>query len=427
MDQFWQAVADFLNSNNFAGRTVVAPAELREIFPIERGHANLTAIDAERIDALVLHKGLYRRLGWRFTQAALARLHPSFANEVFIVLTSDCVVLDPTNPHLGNMPAIRAWANAGDGAQSAPAQRMSRAGHGQAVAEAVQPAPAQRMSVAERDQADAVQPAPTQRMAAAFVGHDQVLAETAFGHLILLSAADRSITPYVIRDGYADKGITLFIRRVLRPGMIYVDVGANAGFYAVLAASCVGESGRVVAIEAIPQLAEMACDNLAMNGLLPQSRVLPFAAASRNGWVTIYEFERHQRSNTLLPAAAKKAEEKYFEKPVTQRVGAKRLTDLLGDADIAQADLLKIDASGYEIEILKGARDFLDAGKKPSLILEWHPDFWKHFVSTETFYLTLTRDFGYSIHTIGTDGQTNAVDFSRLMALKRVNILAQAV
>jgi FkbM family methyltransferase len=387
MDQFWQAAANFMNSNGLAGRAAVAPVEFAELFPIESGYANVAAADAERIDALVLHKGRYRELDRHFTRAAIARLHPSFANEVFIVLTANCAVLDGTNPHVGHMQAIRLWASSED-------------------------------SIAPQSESG-------KRMPAAYVGRGQILAETAFGHLMILAAADRSITPHIIRDGYFDRGLTHFIQRSLRPGMVYVDVGANMGVYAVLAASCVGEGGRVVAIEAIPRLAEMVSDNLAMNGFLARSRVLPFAAANQNCEMTIYEFDRIQGHNTLLPEVAKIGEDTYLDKPKPLTVQAKRLSDLLAKTAVERPNLIKIDVEGYELEVLKGARDFLAAGKRPDLILEWHPEFMIRSGAPEELYATLAKDLGYSIHRIGPDGQTRPIEFLELMSLEHSDIVAQ--
>lgn len=46
--------------------------------------------------------------------------------------------------------------------------------------------------------------------------------------------------------------MTQWLKRRLRPGDTYIDVGANVGYFSLLAAQLVGEKGRVVAIEASP-------------------------------------------------------------------------------------------------------------------------------------------------------------------------------
>jgi FkbM family methyltransferase len=384
MDQFWHAATDFLNSNGFVGRTVVGPVEMSEIFPIDRAYSNVTVADANQVDAVVLHKGRYRELDPGFLEAALARLRPGFANEVFVVLTADCPAPDDANPHLGVIKDIHSWIDSPGSAPTAPRARMS----------------------------------------ATYVGRGQVLAETSLGHLVILAASDRSITPHIIRDGYFDLGMTKFFQRFLRPGMVYVDVGANMGIYALIAASCVGRSGRVVAIEAIPRLAEIVTDNLGMNGFLPISTVLPVAAANMDGEVTIYEFDRIQGHNTLVQDVARMGESAYGEAPKPVQVRARRLADMFAEGLFPAPDVIKIDVEGFELEVVLGARALI-VEHRPSLMLEWHPSFMTRAGIAEQLHDMLTAEFGYALYRIEHDGQTRPIEFSELMSLEHSDILAR--
>jgi FkbM family methyltransferase len=385
MDQFWRAVADFLHSNGFSGRTVVAPIEMSEIFSVDRGYGNTDVADAPQIDALVLHKGRYRELEPAFLRAALARLHPGFANEVFIVLTASGSVLNDENPHLGTMKEVQTWAVSGE-------------------SKTVQ--------------------APRARMNATYVGGGQVLAETSLGHLMVLASADRSITPHIIRDGYFDLGMTKFLQRVLRPGMVYLDVGANMGVYVLVAASCVGRNGQVIAIEAIPRLARMVSDNLSMNGFFPISTVLPVAAANTDEELTIYEFDRMQGGNTLLADIARTAESTYSETAKPLQVRARRLSDMFAEGLFDRPDFIKIDVEGFELEVLRGAKTLI-VEHKPSLMLEWHPSFMLEAGIAERLYEMLTVELGYSVYRIEPDGQTRPIEFPELMSLEHSDIFAR--
>lgn len=385
MDQFWRAVADFLGSNGFSGRTVVAPIEMSEIFSVDRAYGNVAVADATQIDALVLHKGRYRELDPNFIRAALARLHPGFANEVFIVLTVDGPVLDAGARHLGAIKDMQSWAASGE-AKTSPAARA--------------------------------------RMNATYVGDGQVLAETSLGHLVVLAAGDRSITPHIIRDGYFDIGMTKFFQHQLRPGMTYLDVGANMGIYAVIAASCVGRNGKIVAIEAIPRLAKMVSDNLTMNGFVTISTVLPVAAANTDGELTIYEFDRLQGGNTMLAGVAQSAADFYNVTATPLQVRARRLSDMFAEGLFPRPDFIKIDVEGFEMEVLLGARTLL-AEHKPSLALEWHPSFMLEAGLAERMYELLTVELGYSVYRIEQDGQTRPIEFPELMTLDHSDIFVR--
>ena len=65
----------------------------------------------------------------------------------------------------------------------------------------------------------------------------------------------------MVRHDYLNDGITL------RPGATVVDIGANIGAFAVMAASIVGPRGRVIAFEPIPETFERLRENVALSGL----------------------------------------------------------------------------------------------------------------------------------------------------------------
>jgi FkbM family methyltransferase len=67
--------------------------------------------------------------------------------------------------------------------------------------------------------------------------------------------------------GYGGLEIVLLLERLLRPGDVYVDVGANIGFMSLNAARVVGSRGKVLAIEPEPRARERLSRNIAMNGL----------------------------------------------------------------------------------------------------------------------------------------------------------------
>jgi len=61
--------------------------------------------------------------------------------------------------------------------------------------------------------------------------------------------------------------ITSWLKTVLKPGDVVIDVGANIGYYTTLAAKIVGPTGRVIAIEPFPETFDALRDNVRRNGL----------------------------------------------------------------------------------------------------------------------------------------------------------------
>ena len=68
------------------------------------------------------------------------------------------------------------------------------------------------------------------------------------------------------RNGHTNRIAIDVITKDLKPGDVFVDVGANCGLFAVFAARKVGPTGRVIAIEPLPAMLERLRFNIAANG-----------------------------------------------------------------------------------------------------------------------------------------------------------------
>jgi FkbM family methyltransferase len=148
---------------------------------------------------------------------------------------------------------------------------------------------------------------------------------------------------------------------LLSPGDVYVDVGAHIGYHAVWAASLVGAGGRIFAFEADPANFERLSDNLRS---FSQACAANKAVWSSSGTVT---FERSSQSGesgwgTLTAVRDLKAGEHLEARSVS-------LDDWGSENRIERVTLIKIDAEGSEVGILKGAAALIDRAK-PAIIIE---------------------------------------------------------
>jgi FkbM family methyltransferase len=123
----------------------------------------------------------------------------------------------------------------------------------------------------------------------------------------------------------------------LRPGDKFVDVGANCGAFTLFAARQVGPSGRVVAVEPMPEMLHRLRFNIGLNGL-SNVDVVPTAVGSEPGTATLFvdESRRGLSSMTKLEGAAP------IEVPIVT------LQSVLEKHGIERVDALKIDIEGYE-------------------------------------------------------------------------------
>lgn len=164
---------------------------------------------------------------------------------------------------------------------------------------------------------------------------------------IVRSMAKNFSSLSVYLTGERDPELQTFIRRRLRPGDVFLDVGANVGIYTVFAGKLVGPSGRVVAIEANPSTFAYLADNIVRNRL---ENVTPLncAAGEEQGALQIAENARNAGETHIATAAESGA-----------AVPVDRLDVILRRQGIDRIDYFKIDIEGFELPALRGAADTL--------------------------------------------------------------------
>src|SRR5712691_7712955 len=153
----------------------------------------------------------------------------------------------------------------------------------------------------------------------------------------------------LIRQGLYEPGMVETLKRFLSPGSVFVDVGANEGFFTVLGGSLVSASGRVIAIEPQRRLRTVLEQNLKLNGL---SSVALYQVAVSN---TEGMAELHLSPDTNTGASGLACPTRY--RVATQPVRTVTLTQLLADAEVEQVDLMKMDIEGFEYEAVLGSRE----------------------------------------------------------------------
>lgn len=179
-----------------------------------------------------------------------------------------------------------------------------------------------------------------------------------------IAPADQ-LSRVVYVSGTYEPATLRLLRAWLGPGRVFVDAGANAGVVTLAAATWVGPSGRVLAIE--PSAREFArlADHVALNGLgqvtairaavaaTPGERVLRVAAAPRGGL------------NTLGDRFA------YPDMPMAgvELVEARPIDAMIAEADIDHVDVVKLDVEGSETDALEGAGGTLH-DCRPALVIE---------------------------------------------------------
>ena len=181
--------------------------------------------------------------------------------------------------------------------------------------------------------------------------------------------------------GHYELPIQEALVRLLRPGAVFYDVGANAGFFTALAARLVGPEGQVYSFEPLPENLEALRDLVALNGFR-QCEIVPRAVGREEG-----EAEFH-----VGPGGNAEAHlgDKRDGGESTLRVTLTCLDAFL--ADHRAPDLVKIDVEGAEADVLAGAERLLCEGT--TLLIELHG----HAVARTV--AALLRERGYEFETL---------------------------
>ena len=106
------------------------------------------------------------------------------------------------------------------------------------------------------------------RRLARVLGDESVLAVKGDGHTFYTPLRDVSITPYLAYSGRLDyeRLQTKLIKDAVKPSMTILDIGANIGYYTLLAARCLHGSGHVYAFEPEPFNFRLLATNVKKNG-----------------------------------------------------------------------------------------------------------------------------------------------------------------
>jgi FkbM family methyltransferase len=196
---------------------------------------------------------------------------------------------------------------------------------------------------------------------------------------------------HVYVTGDYEPATSNLIWRLLAQGDTFVDVGANIGFFTLLAAKRVGPAGRVVSFEPIPYVREHLAKNIEINRFR-NCTVFSEALSDRSGECDFFQGPRDHVGISSLGEIGNTAN--------VLRVETKRLDELL---DIQRVSLLKVDVEGAESLVLEGARATLER-HKPALIVEITPEYLKRLERSTEDIERLLSSLGYECYAIENNG-----------------------
>lgn len=223
---------------------------------------------------------------------------------------------------------------------------------------------------------------------------------------------DVSFCTYV--DGRYEPNEMYAVASLLRPGMCFVDVGANEGIFTLLAARLVGDSGAVHAFEPSPREAMRLADNVALNGLA-NVHMHRAALGNAHGTAVLHVSDvEHPGHNTLGGFV-------YRESKQTDSIDVPVLTldEVANQEGLERLDVLKIDVEGSETAVLQGARNVLQKFR-PALLTEAQDVSLRQMGSSVSELVDLLRQQSYEIWAFSESGQPEPVTDDTVTSLNLI-------
>lgn len=219
-----------------------------------------------------------------------------------------------------------------------------------------------------------------------------------------LNPEDRTLSATLWNDGVWEKTQTEQLLELLSPGDTFVDIGANIGYYTVLAAQKVGPKGRVFAFEPDPESFALLQHNVERNGL-SQVVVENKAAGAEEGKLELFLSTANRGDHRIYdPGGGRSSVE----------VAVVRLDDYFAKAG-GPIHAMKIDTRGAECAILAGMGALLEGHAELALVVAYYPGFVKAmgYEPAECFGDLAER--GFSLRSI--DDETGRVEPTTVQAL----------
>jgi FkbM family methyltransferase len=209
------------------------------------------------------------------------------------------------------------------------------------------------------------------------------------GFKIYARLNDAFVGSGIIRYKSYEANVTREVRSLLKPGHVFIDIGANIGYFTLLAATLVGPQGKVLAFEPNEDNCDLLKTSVRENGF-ENIEIYPYAVSECEQSLELVVAAPHSTGQVcdLAPGASTPA-------PGFRVVRAVALDDMLTDRE--RINVVKMDIDGAEPRALWGMERLIRR-HRPVMLVEFAPDFLLSIsqVTPETF-LDQLAGYGYDL------------------------------
>jgi FkbM family methyltransferase len=215
------------------------------------------------------------------------------------------------------------------------------------------------------------------------------------GNIVKLNPNDRAISDRMLHSGIWEKLETDVIKTEVKKGNTFVDIGANIGYYTLIAAQKVGKLGKVFAFEPEPYNFSLLQDNVAINRY-ENVELIRAAVANVSGKLRLFLSQENPGDHRSYDSSDGR---EFID------VEAVSLDDYFAGFE-GRIDFIKMDVEGAELGVLKGMPLLLRKHPQLKLITEFWPfGLTKSGVEPQD-YLNSLIQIGFVLQNIDDDKQS---------------------
>lgn len=227
------------------------------------------------------------------------------------------------------------------------------------------------------------------------------------GKQMLMDTRDRTVTRVLYVFGAYEPIETMLLAHLLEPGFTFIDIGANTGYYTLLAAQTVGEHGKVIAFEPDPVNAEILRTNVRHNDL-SNVVVEQTALSGEEGELRLYLSSINAGDHRIYDGR----DDDFYNLGRDRShipVHAVTLDKYLGGKGGA-VDFIKMDVQGAEYDVLRGMAGTLASNESIMLMAEYWPHGLERCAGEPSEFLSVLHQMGFRVFRARPEGQAEEVE-----------------
>jgi len=211
------------------------------------------------------------------------------------------------------------------------------------------------------------------------------------GSAMHVDSRDTGVAPFLLEWGIYEKYVTEIFKKLVRKGTVVVDVGANIGYYTLLAARLTGEKGKVYAFEPDPYNYGLLCKNIELNGyrnvIAAQKAVF-----SKSVRIPLFLDKKNLGAHSLSAENVDKAD--------SIMIDALSLDDYFKEIN-SKIDIVKMDVQGSEMAVLEGMANTINQNRNIEIITEFWPTGLRNAHVSPRGFLEKLTEYGFALYQIG--------------------------